>query len=140
MTAKEYLNQAHHIDRCINSGLEQIASLRGLAVKATQTFSDMPGSPNRNIHKTEDIILKIVDMEDDLKRSMERLVDLKAEIMSVIAKVEDAEYRTLLELRYLCFKTWEQIAVEMGYELRWVYRLHQKALDAASEHIPKTSH
>lgn len=42
-------------------------------------------------------------------------------------------YQTLLELRYLCFKSWEQIAVDMGYDLRWLYRLHHRALNAVSE-------
>jgi len=43
--------------------------------------------------------------------------------------VESPELQTLLELRYLCFKTWEQIAVELHFDLRWVYRLHGRALD-----------
>ena len=30
---------------------------------------------------------------------------------------------------YLCFITWEQIAVDMGYELRYIHKLHGKALD-----------
>jgi hypothetical protein len=33
-----------------------------------------------------------------------------------------------LELRYLCFKTWEQIAVDMGYSLQYAFRMHEKAL------------
>lgn len=49
MTAKEYLSQAYKIDNDINSKLEQVASLRDLATKATSTMSDTPGSPNRNI-------------------------------------------------------------------------------------------
>ena len=30
-------------------------------------------------------------------------------------------------------RTVEQIAVEMGYDLRWLYRLHGKALDVVRE-------
>ena len=37
--------------------------------------------------------------------------------------------QTVLEKRYLCFQSWEQIAVEMGYDLRWLYRIHGKALE-----------
>ena len=64
MTAKEYLSQALNIDRSINSKLEQVASLHELATKATTLMSDMPGSPNRNIHKMEDAIVKMVELED----------------------------------------------------------------------------
>ena len=44
MTVKEYLSQAYRIDQRINSKLEQVASLRALATKATSTLSDTPPS------------------------------------------------------------------------------------------------
>ena len=58
---------------------------------------------------------------------------MKKDIVHKIKAVQNTEYQTLLELRYLCFKSWEQIAVDMGYELRWLYRLHHRALDAVTE-------
>lgn len=48
MTVKEYLSQAYRIDQRINSKLEQVASLRALATKATSTLSDTPPSGGRN--------------------------------------------------------------------------------------------
>lgn len=135
MSTKEYLSQAHYIDQRINSKLEQVQSLRSLTTKATSTLSDMLGSPNRNLHRMEDIIVKMLDLESEINTDIEQLLSLKSEISSVVKKVENPEYRTLLELRYLCFKTWEQIAVEMDYDLRWVYRMHKKALNAAEEYI-----
>ncbi len=62
------------------------------------------------------------------------------ELTAVVKKVKNPEFRTLLELRYLCFKTWEQIAVDMDYDLRWIYRMHKNALDAVREIIFKTRH
>ena len=38
------------------------------------------------------------------------------------------EERTILEKRYLCFDTWEQISVDMGYSIQHTFRLHDKAL------------
>ena len=133
MTAKEFLNQAHRLDQRINSKLDQVASLNDLATKATAVISDMPGSATRNITRMEDTIAKIIDLEHEIDKDIDRLVDLKAEIMNTIKAVDHLEYQTLLEKRYLCFQTWEQIAVDMGYDLRWVYRLHNKALDAVDE-------
>ena len=128
MTAKEYLGQAYLIDQRINSKLEQVMSLRTLATKATSTMTDMPHSASPNIRSMENTIGKMVDMENEINADIGALVDLKLEIVSAIKDVENPEYRTLLELRYLCFKPWEQIALEMGYDLRWLYRLHQRAL------------
>ena len=143
MTAKEYLGQAYRIDQRINSKMEQIASLNLLAQKATTVFSDMPGNTTRNIHRMEDVIIKIVDMESEINADIFCLVvffflfvDLKKEIAGVIRSVSNLEYQTLLELRYLCFKTWEQIAVQMGYGIDNIYKMHHKALREVT--VPET--
>ena len=129
MTAKEYLTQAYRIDQRINSKLEQVSSLRDLSTKATSTLSDVPPSGTRNVHRMEDVICKIVMLENEINAEIDHLVDLKREIREVISAVKNLECQTLLELRYLCFKTWEQIAVEMGYSLEHTIRMHRKALE-----------
>ncbi len=128
MDAKAYLGQAYRIDQRINSKLEQIVSLRELATKATSTLSDMPSSGTRNIHSMEGIITKMIDLENEINQDIDTLVDLKRVFVTIIKKINNPEYQTLLELRYLCFKTWEQIAVEMGYSLQHIFRIHDKAL------------
>ena len=128
MTAKEYLGQAYRLDQRINSKLEQVISLRELTTKATATMSDMPGGGSRNVYKMQDIIGKIVDLETEINADIDMLVDLKREMVAVIKAVKNPEFQTLLELRYLCFKTWEQIAVDMDYDIRWLYRMHNRAL------------
>lgn len=128
MTAKEYLGQAYRIDQRINSKLEQVSSLRNLATKATSTLSDVPPSGTRNVHRMEDVIVKIVDMENEVNADIDKLIDLKQEIMRTINAVENPEYHTLLELRYLCFKSWEEISVKMGYTRRHLYRMRDEAL------------
>ncbi|WP_394870330.1 DUF1492 domain-containing protein [Clostridium butyricum] len=128
MTNKEYLAQAYRIDQRINSKLEQIVSLRDLATKATSTLSDMPGSATRNVNSMEGVIVKMIDLEEEINKDIDTLVDLKREFVFIIKKISNPEYQTLLELRYLCFKTWEQVAVEMGYSLQHIFRIHDKAL------------
>ena len=130
MTAKEYLNQACRLDQRINSKLEQVLSLRELTTKATATLSDMPSGGSRNVYRMQDIIGKIVDLENDINRDIDALVDLKREMVTVIKSVADPECQTLLELRFLCFKTWEQIAVDMQYSTRNIYKLHDTAIGA----------
>ena len=135
MTAKEYLGQAYRLDQRINSKLEQVLSLRDLTTKATATISDMPGGGSRNVYKMQDIIGKIVDLENEINADIDQLVDLKREMVAVIKAVENPDYQTLLELRYLCFKTWEQIAVDMKYSTRNIYMLHDAAIGSIK--IPK---
>ena len=128
MTAKEYLGQAYRLDQRINSKLEQVMSLRDLTTKATATMSDMPGGGSRNVYRMQDIIGKIIDLEDEINQDIDALVDLKREMVATIKAVADPECQTLLELRYLCFKTWEQIAVDMQYSTRNIYKLHDRVI------------
>lgn len=132
LTAKEFFSQAYRIDQRISSKLEQVQSLRDLASRATATLCDMPSSGTRNIHRMEDVIAKMMDLESEINADISTLIDLKREIMSVVKRVANPECQTLLELRYLCFKTWEQIAVEMNYGIDNIYRLHRRALEMVS--------
>jgi lambda repressor-like predicted transcriptional regulator len=126
---KHLLSQAYRIDQRINSKLEQVSSLRELAVKASATLSDMPRSGTRNVQRMEEIIAKIVDIETEINNDIDSLISTKREVMSIIKGVAKPEYQSLLELRYLCFKTWEEIAVAMRYELRYLHKLHGRALE-----------
>lgn len=135
MTAKEYMEQARYLDMQINSKIEQVRTLNELATKVTTVYSDMPHSPNRNTGRMEETIAKIIDLESEIDRDIDALVDLKREIMRVVNSVESAEYRTILEMRYLQFKKWEQIALLMSTDLRWVYRMHGRALKEVQQII-----
>ena len=124
MTVKEYLGQAYRIDQRINSKLEQVGSLRALATKATSTMSDTPPSGSRNVQSMESIIVKIIDLENEINEDIDMLVDLKREIVGVIKRIENLEY------------SWEKVAVEMEYDLRYLHKLHRKALDQCSAFVP----
>lgn len=128
MAAKDYLSQAFRIDQRINAKLEQVAALRALATKATSTLSDMPRPDTPNVCQMSDIIAKIIDAEDEINAEIDRLVDLKREMREVIGAVTNPEYQALLELRYLCFKSWSEISVALEYEDRYVYKVHDRAL------------
>ncbi|GHU53717.1 hypothetical protein FACS1894132_06670 [Clostridia bacterium] len=128
MTAKDFLSQAYRIDQRINSKLEQVQSLRDLATKATATFSDVPPSGTRNVHRMEDVICKMMDIEVEINGEISGLLDLKLEIKTSIQSVTDVEMQTILEMRYLCYEKWENIASALHLDLRWIYRLHDRAL------------
>ena len=135
MNAKEYLKQAFYLDKRINSKLEQVESLNALATKATSTLSDMPKSPNRGTSKLEDTIVKIVDLQEEINRDIDKLVDLKAEMVGTIKQIQNKELQVILEKRYLCYETWEKIAVDMNYDIRHIHRLHNLGLKETSNLI-----
>lgn len=133
MTTKAYLGQARFLDMRIKSKIQQIDSLRELATSCTAVLSDMPKSSNHGESKVERCVMKIIEVQEGLKDDIDSLVELKKEIMATIHAVEDVELQTLLEKRYLCFLSWEKIAVEMHYSIQHIYRMHDEALSAVTE-------
>jgi len=136
MTAKEYLGQAYRIDQRINSKLEQVQSLRALATKATSTLTELPPNGTRNVHSMEDIIAKIIGLEAEINRDIDQLVDTKREIIAVIKRIPSPEHQTLLELRYISCKTWEEISTTMYYSVRNIHILHGSALREVEKIYP----
>ena len=128
MTAKEYLSQARLLDTRINAKIQQVAALNDLATSATATLSGMLHSPNRGSSKMADAVVKIVDLQHEINHDIDELVDLKQEITRRIKSIPNTEFQLVLEKRYLCFMPWEQIAVDMGYSIQHIYRLHDWAL------------
>lgn len=128
MTAKEYLSQAYHLDKRIDSKIEQLKALNLLATKCTSTLSDMPKSQSISNSRLEDTVVKIVDLQEEINRDIDSLVDLKRDIVRTIKSVQNPEYQIILELRYLCFKTWEEIAVQMNCSIDNVFKIRKNAL------------
>ena len=136
MTAKEYLSQARYLNMRITSKIQQVADLDALATKATATLTGMPRNPSRFESRMAEAVVKIIDLQNEINRDIDKLVDLKREIIAVIKRIDNPEYQTLLELRYLCFHSWEEVAVEMKYDLRYLHKLHRKALEQCFPFIP----
>ena len=135
MTAKEYLKQAWNIDQKINYKLDQVAQLREMATKVTSTLSDTPRSGSHDNHKLDDIIARLVETEEEINKDIDRLINLKIDILKVVWSVEDDACRRVLELRYHDFKSWSDIALEMNVSLRWVHTLHSRGLKKVEKNL-----
>lgn len=79
--------------------------------------------------KMADAVAKIADLKNQIAEDTDRLVDIKVRIAHAIKAVDNTDLQLLLELRYLCYHTWEQIAIEMNCTVRNVQILHGKALE-----------
>lgn len=130
MTTKDFFNQAYRLDQRINSKLSQIESLNLLATNCSPSLTGMPRNPSPPQSVMADAVCKIIDLETEIKRDIDQLVTLKAEIITVIRNIENIDYQLILEKRYLLYLTWEQIAVDMNYDLRYLHKLHSRALAA----------
>lgn len=133
MTSKEYLNRAHQIENRISAKAEQIEMLRSLVTKVTATISDTKVQSTPPPSRMEEIITKIMDLEEELKTDMDELISIKSEVMKTVKLVPEPELQLLLEKRYLYYEKWEDIAIEMGISVQHMFRLHGEALKKVEE-------
>ena len=136
MSAKEYLSQALWLDQRINNKLEQLEMLRALAMKVTANLTEEKVSGGNNIkNHMENTIAKIVDLEREINEDIDQLVDIKADIIATINQADDPINQIILEMRYINGKGWDEIARDIGFDIRTAFRLHGKALKEIEEII-----
>ena len=128
MTAKEYLNQIRMLDIKINEGIEELEQLKAMATKVTAALGDEVVSSSKNPDKMTDVIAKIINLQMDLNRAVDKYVDIKAEAVELLSQVENPTHYKILHSRYVLFKKWEQIACEIGFTYQWTNELHDVAL------------
>lgn len=127
MNAKEFLQQGYKLNTRIKAKQERIEELRTIAEKSTQTLSAMPKGTNTG-SRMEEIVARIDILQREIEDDLFDLLALKASIERVVRDVPEPDAALVLELRYLLYKPWREIAEEMHYDVRQVYRLHGHAL------------
>jgi hypothetical protein len=125
MTAKQYLSQIAQLKLRLAAMAEQLEFLKAAAECVTPAYSDMPRPAARNIHKNEDAIIRVLDLEEKMRAEFGHLADINAAITEVGSPV----LQSLLVKRYIHGDRWETIASSLYVSLRQVHRLHQSALD-----------
>ena len=128
MTAKEYLNQLIAMDNAINRKQQRLATLRDVAMNTTPNYADEAVQRTREKNPLENIMSKIVDLDREIDEDIDALVDFKAEVWEKLDKIADERYKRILWLRYADRKTWRYIALELNFTIRYIHKMHLKAL------------
>ena len=131
MTAKQYLRQAYRLNELINSDIQELEQLKALSKSiSSPNLSGMPSGSRKQEAPFVNALMKIICLEKVIDAEIDRFVDLKKEIRTVIGNVEDNSQKLCLKLRYLQFLKWESVAAEMNLSLKQIHRLHNDALHA----------
>ncbi|MBR3747579.1 MAG: hypothetical protein IKN27_11535 [Selenomonadaceae bacterium] len=128
MTAKEYLQQVYYLNEKIESKLEQIARLQSTATRVTTVITGTPSGGTRLSSRIEEAVAAVQQQSDFLADEIKQLLNLRREVSAAIAELDNHNERLVLEYRYLCFYSWQQIAHVMRTGLRYIYYVHSRAL------------
>ena len=130
---KKFLQQIRLYDSHISTKLEDLQHLKEMVTKITPTLKDNVVSGGGNQDKLGDAIAKIVDLEAEIDRDIDRYVAAKQEISATLDKLTDPDQLQVLHMRYVQYKAWEQIACDMHMSYRNVCYIHGKGLQAVNE-------
>ena len=129
MTAKEYLNQARHLDALINCRLREIDYWRDLSSSISGSNFEPHYNPNKPTEAPFVRCLEKIDaIQRDVAGKIAYLVRLKGEINTAIDALEMRDEQLVLRYRYLDDCTWEEISRMLNVSLRTVHRIHGSAL------------
>ncbi len=88
----------------------------------------------------ENDMLRVVDSQTQLKNVIASIDAALAERLKLIERVPDENQKTLLTLRFINGKNWEEIGYTMHYERTQIFKIRCNALDAAEAlHQPMTA-
>jgi hypothetical protein len=125
---KEYLNSYKNLCKKLQCLEEQLQSLREVEQSAkVQSITDMPRGSKQN--DLSDYIVKVDAVFTKIILARADCINRKIEIENIIADISDGIESSILHKRYIEFKTWEQICVDMDYCWKHIHRLHGKALN-----------
>ena len=125
---KAYLKQAFRLDRRISISIEKVNAMKS-ALHGRATTYDSDGSahvPSGN--SVESALMKVLAYEQRINKEIDMLVDKRMEIEKTIKAMPDARLREILTRRYLLFQKWDYIANEMHYNIKWLHKLHNRAI------------
>lgn len=128
MTAKEYLEKAYRLNQVIDIKLEEVSALRSLATRVTTAFGEDKIKTSKKRSPMEDVLVRLMDLENEVNTDIDRLISFKKEIIETINQVDDYTLRLVLAMRYINHKSWEDIADDLLYDVRTIYRFHKQGL------------
>ena len=128
MKAKDYLMQIRLLDVRIDANIEELERLKAMATKVTSALQGDVVSRSRGADTMANAVAKIISLQETINRDVDAYVDLKQAALDLLSKVDNPTHYSILYGRYILYKTWEQIACDIGFTYQWVCQLHGVAL------------
>lgn len=131
MTAKEYLMQVQKLEYKINRMKLRSEEYERLSHSiAGPNYDREPVSGTRNLDAPfVKWILKKADLDREIESLEEKLVNLKAEIVLTIEKLDSEDYKNVLVMHYINGLPFSDIAESLYVSESTVFRWHRYGLE-----------
>ena len=131
MTAKEYLSQLRRLNVVINNKIKELDELRAVSgcVSGIDYSADKVQVSPKTGGSFENIIERIIILGQDINKEIDDYVDIKHKIINQINGLNDYRHIAVLYKKYVEFKRFEEVAVDMIYTYQYTIELHGYALN-----------
>ncbi len=126
-----YLNQYRIMHIEIDQITKELQGWQDLATRISPSYSDMPHGGGSD--KVQTAAVEVAELTDKLNQKLHQAIMVQENIKKLLESLDDIKLRQLMSYRYINGMRWEEIAVRMDFNYRWVLRLHRKALNQISE-------
>ena len=123
-----FLRRYRDAQRTMRRLLEELQQLQAEATSVSQALSGMPsgGGDGQAIPRA---VERIAEAESRLVSAYGAALAECSRVKDAIDTVPDPLRRDILTSRYILGQRWERIAADIDRDLRWVLRLHHRAVD-----------
>ena len=106
----------------------EVDQMETLATRVTPRLSGMPGG-GADGQSLPRAVEGIIRAKQELEAQVNVCKAIRAEIVAALEQITNPRDHEILRRRYILGQCWEEIAVEMHLEYRWVTRSHHRAVD-----------
>lgn len=124
---KEYLRQYGCALRAERAIEEEIQQVRLDKMFPALVQDGMPHGSGGNSDLSA-FVVKVDELLAELKKQAEKRITLRQGIVRKIEQMDDETEKLVLRLRYIQLLKWEEVAVKMDYDYRYILKVHGRAL------------
>lgn len=127
MKAQEFLRQLRKLDRLIENKLIEREQWKTIALGTTSFSASERVQSSSSQQKMADAVGRYLDMEAEIDKTIDDLVDAKKDVISVIEQLDATQY-DLLHKIYVQYITLNDVAILYDMSYSYVTTIHGRAL------------
>lgn len=126
MGIKHQLKQIRLIDLEVKAKMEELDRLNN-------SFLKSPSLKEINVQESkvslkDDAYVKIINLNDYINEKVDKLIDLKYQLIQAIEQLDNSKERTIIWMKYISSKSWDEIAEELKISKTTLFMLHDEAV------------
>ena len=128
MDAKEFLRQPEKLDVLIKNKLIEQQQWRDIAMGITANMDGERVQSSGTKNKMGDAVERCVDMEAEISSLVDKLIEIKKEVVQTIERLYSPIEYDVLHKRFIQYKTLQEIADEYKKDYGWAKSTCKRAV------------